>query len=190
MKSKKYIQQNYIEELDNQILNNQRLKGRANRTADDKTNKEMEDEDRKFRNQQNEEGERQKRLREEFLKGNRALISMRNAKNQRDKIKEENMGKTTSFFDRQNDEEERHRKEKEEYKKQTFQRDLDNQIKQKQREKQRDLERDKENVGNRNIIGGCTCQGMGICSNCKKSYPLSFLNPRRNYADLYRRKKL
>lgn len=172
-------------------MTNQRLKGRSNMNADDKARREMEAEDWKYRNQQDEEANRQKRLKEDFLNGNRTLISKRNSNTKQDKTKDDNVEKTTSCLQRQLDEEDRRKKEKEEFKKKMFQRDLDNQIKQKQREKQkqRALERENDSLLNRTAIGGCTCQGMGICSNCKKSYPLSFLNPKRNYANLYQKRK-
>lgn len=180
------MQQNYIDELDNQIMTNHKLKSKLNRNEDAKKREEMYEDEMKYRNEQLNLESRQTRLKEDFMNGNQSLISIKNSRTQKERTADDNLErKKASELQQRLDEEERNKKMQEENKRYQLQRDLEKQIKEKERRKE--IERNQDRPNGEYLIGGCTCQGMGKCSNCKKNYPLSFLNPKRNYMDFNKR---
>ena len=71
-----------------------------------------------------------------------------------------------------------------------WQKDLDNQINEKNQKAQ--LEKDRNKIPNINAFTheGHECCQNGKCCICKRIYPLSVLNPRKKYASLARIQKM
>ena len=53
-------------------------------------------------------------------------------------------------------------------------------------ERRKALEREKDKMNNYNNYEVCNCDETGKCCCCKRQYPLSFLNPRKQYSALAR----
>ena len=98
---------------------------------------------------------------------------------------EYNEQKNQQMIQKQIDEEDNRKLFLENQKKLNLQKDLDNQLKEKERRKALEREKDKMN-NNYNNYDVCNCDETGKCCCCKRQYPLSFLNPRKQYSALAR----
>lgn len=186
LKSRKSLVKNYNEELENQIITNQKLRNRKKKEDDDRVLKEQQKDNENFIKEQNELARKKQQMNEDFIRGNRNLMYLKNKKQQNEKLQNNyNDQNNISQLQKQLEEEEKQRRDQENEKKRKLQQDLERQVKENQRKKQ--LEKNDKFVP-RNPFGECTCQGTGVCCSCKKTYPLSFLNPRRNYASLAQRR--
>lgn len=190
--SKNDIQKNYNDALENQIANNQKLRNRKKREDEERINNEQKRDNENFIKQQNDLAKKKQMLNDEFIRGNRNLIYLKNKKLENEKLQDNYNNKhQISSLQKQLDDEENERKNQELEKKRKLQQDLEKQVREKQ--KQKELEKKNDNVPYKNTFGQCTCQGTGVCSSCKKTYPLSFLNPKKNYTSLaqarYNKKK-
>ena len=187
---KKKQKDQYNKALKDQIEANRKL-----RNKDDLDNKKYNDElrrqDDKFAKEQEEEAKRIKDRQNEMLRENLNLIEAKKKKAQNDKMLDEYDQKRNADNLRKlmEDEAEKQRQEEEERRK-GWQKDLDNQIYEKNQKAQ--LEKDRNRIQNINAFTheGHECCQNGKCCICKRIYPLSALNPRKKYASLARIQKM
>ena len=187
---KRNQQAQYNKALKDQIEANRKL-----RNKDDLDNKRYNDElrrqDDKFAKEQEEEAKRIKDRQNEMLRENLNLIEAKKKKAQNDKMLDEYDQKRNAANLRKlmEDEAEKQRQE-EEARRKGWQKDLDNQIYEKNQKAQ--LEKDRNRIQNINAFTheGHECCQNGKCCICKRIYPLSALNPRKKYASLARIQKM
>jgi len=182
---KKLLQQKYNEDLDNQIKENNRIKNRYDFELNRKIKAEQEEDNENYLRQQNELEKKRQLLNDEFLKDNENLVKLRNKRRLNEKNMDEyNEQKNQQMIQKQIDDEDSRKLFLENQKKLNLQKDLDNQLKEKERRKA--LEKEKDKMNNYNNYDVCVCDETGKCCCCKKQYPLSFLNPRKQYSALAR----
>ena len=182
---KRLLQQKYNEDLDNQIKENNRIKYRYDFELNRKIRAEQEEDNENYLRQQNELEKKRQLLNDEFLKDNENLVKLRNKRKLNEKNMDEyNEQKNQQMIQKQIDEEDNRKLFLENQKKLNLQKDLDNQLKEKERRKA--LEREKDKMNNYNNYEVCNCDETGKCCCCKRQYPLSFLNPRKQYSALAR----
>ena len=182
---KKLLQQKYNQDLDNQIKENNRIKNRYDFELNRKIKAEQEEDNENYLRQQNELEKKRQLLNDEFLKDNENLVKLRNKRRLNEKNMDEyNEQKNQQMIQKQIDDEDNRKLFLENQKKLNLQKDLDNQLKEKERRKA--LEKEKDKMNNYNNYDVCVCDETGKCCCCKKQYPLSFLNPRKQYSALAR----
>ena len=182
---KKLLQQKYNQDLENQIKENNRIKNRYDFELNRKIKAEQEEDNENYLRQQNELEKKRQLLNDEFLKDNENLVKLRNKRRLNEKNMDEyNEQKNQQMIQKQIDDEDNRKLFLENQKKLNLQKDLDNQLKEKERRKA--LEKEKDKMNNYNNYDVCVCDETGKCCCCKKQYPLSFLNPRKQYSALAR----
>ena len=190
--SSRSMPRNYNEELNKQIEDKNRLRNRKDQEEQERMNNEQRKDYEKFMSKQNEENKKRQRMNEDFIQGNKNLIYLKNKKkeNEMNKTYEDDY-KKAMHAQKQLEDEITQKKNEDNAKKMALQKELEKQMKEKEMKKALEKE-DYKYVPNNNI-GNCTCQGTGVCSQCKKTYPLNFLNTKKNYKSLaqarYEKKK-
>ena len=184
--NKRVLQMKYNEELEKQIEQNQKLKAKMNKDIDRRVKEEQDRENYNYQRQLNEQEKRRQEMNDEFLKENENLVRAKNRRKQNDKLQDEyDEKKNQRELQRKLENEDLRQRELDEQKKRALQKDLDEQMRERDRRKKAEKERDGKYSGN-DGFGECTCEGQGKCCCCKKMYPMSFLNPKRQYAPLIR----
>ena len=184
--NKRIIQAKYNEELEKQIEQNQKLKAKMNKDIDRRIKEEQEIQNYNYQQELNEKERRRKEMNDEFLRDNENLMRSKNRRKQNEKLQDEYDEKRNQReLQKKLENDDMINREKEEQKRRNLQKDLDEQMREKDRRKKAEKERDgKYNLNDG--FGECTCEGQGKCCCCKKMYPMSFLNPKRQYAPLIR----
>ena len=183
---------NYNEELNKQIEDKNRLRNKRDQEEQERMNNEQRKDYEKFLNKQNEENKKRQRMNEDFIQGNKNLIYLKNKKkeNEINKTYEDDYKKAMNVQKELEDEIIK-KKNEDNKKKMELQKELEKQMKEKEMRKA--IEKEEYKCVPNSTIGSCTCQGTGVCSQCKKTYPLNFLNTKKNYKSLaqarYERKK-
>ena len=184
--NKRLLQAKYNEELVKQIEQNQKLKAKMNRDIDRRVKEEQDRENYNYQRQVNEQERRRQEMNDEFLRENENLVRAKNRRKQNDKLQDEyDEKKNQRELQRRLENEDLKQRELDEQKRRALQKDLDEQMRERDRRKKAEKERDGKYSGN-DGFGECTCEGQGKCCCCKKMYPMSFLNPKRQYAPLIR----
>jgi hypothetical protein len=183
---------NYNEELNKQIEDKNRLRNKRDQEEQERMNNEQRKDYEKFLNKQNEENKKRQRMNEDFIQGNKNLIYLKNKKkeNEINKTYEDDYKKALNV-QKQLEDEIIKKKNEDNKKKMELQKELEKQMKEKEIRKA--IEKEEYKCVPNSNSGCCTCQGRGVCSQCKKTYPLNFLNTKKNYKSLaqarYERKK-
>ncbi len=184
--NKRLLQAKYNEELVKQIEQNQKLKAKMNRDIDRRVKEEQDRENYNYQRQVNEQERKRQEMNDEFLRENENLVRAKNRRKQNDKLQDEyDEKKNQRELQRRLENEDLKQRELDEQKRRALQKDLDEQMRERDRRKKAEKERDGKYSGN-DGFGECTCEGQGKCCCCKKMYPMSFLNPKRQYAPLIR----
>ena len=190
--SSRSMPRNYNEELNKQIQDKNRLRSIKDQQEQEKMNSEQRKDYEKFLNKQNEENRKRQRMNEDFIQGNKNLIYLKNKKkeNEMTKTYKDDYQKAVNA-QKQLESEITQKKNEDNAKKLALQKELEKQMKEK--EMQKALEKEDFKYVPNNNIGNCTCHGTGVCSQCNKTYPLNFLNSKKNYKSLaqarYEKKK-
>jgi hypothetical protein len=184
--NKRLLQAKYNEELERQIEQNQKLKSKMNKDIDRRVKEEQDRENYNYQRKISEQEKRRQEMNDEFLRENENLVRAKNRRKQNDKLQDEyDEKKNQRELQRKLENEDLRQRELDEQKKRALQKDLDEQMRERDRRKKAEKERDGKYSGN-DGFGECTCEGQGKCCCCKKMYPMSFLNPKRQYAPLIR----
>ena len=165
---------NYNEELNKQIEDKNRLRYKRDQEEQERMNNEQRKDYEKFLNKQNEENKKRQRMNEDFIQGNKNLIYLKNKKkeNEINKTYEDDYKKAMNV-QKELENEIIKKKNEDNKKKMELQKELEKQMKEKEIRKA--LEKEEYKCVPNSNIGSCTCQGTGVCSQCKKTYPLNFL---------------
>ena len=187
---KKNQQQKYNKALNDQIEANRRLKNK-NDIDNKKYNDELKRQDDKFAKEQEEEAKRLKNMQNQMFKENLNLIEAKKKKAQNDKMLDDyDQRRNAANLKKQMEDEAERLRQLEDAKRRGWQKDLDNQINEKNQKAQ--LEKDRNRIPNINAFTheGHECCQNGKCCICKRIYPLSVLNPKKKYASLARIQKM
>ena len=185
---KSEMQRRYTDDLNKQIETNKLIKNNLYKDEDAKLSSEQQKDYDKYMKLQNEENKKRQQMNEEFVRGNRNLILLKNKRMEQEKkqndydecIKAEKLVKEM-------EEEDAKKRNNVNLKRKQLQMELDNQVKEKENKKGKDNERDVNvNVNGDDCGGFCKCESnsYGVCASCQKSYPMTFLNVRRNFKNL------
>ena len=187
---KRNQQEKYNKALKDQIEANKKL-----RNKNDLDNKRYKDElkrqDDKYAKEQEEEARRLKNMQNEMLRDNLNLIEAKKKKALNDKMLDDyDQRRDAAKLKKQMEDEAERERQREDAKRKGWQKDLDNQINEKNQKAQ--LEKDRNKIPNINAFTheGHECCQNGKCCICKRIYPLSVLNPRKKYASLARIQKM
>jgi hypothetical protein len=185
---KKLLQQKYNEELEKQIKENNRLKNKDKYELNRKIKAEQDEDNENYLRKQLELEKKRQLLNSEFLKDNENLMKLRNKRRLNEKNMDEyNEQKNQQMIQKKIEDEDYQKQLLENQKKLNLQKDLDNQLKERERRRALEKEKDKmNNYNNNNNYNVCMCDDTGKCCCCKKQYPMSFLNPRKQYSALAR----
>ncbi len=186
---KRFNKNSYNNDLEDQIISRQKLRARRKNEEDQKVNKEKEKQDEDYFKKRNEEMQKKQKLNNDFMEGNKNLMALRAKKKQQEKDDQDAYDrKKAKQLEKELEEEQRRKQDEENQKRIRLQQDLEKQMNEKAKRKA--LEKVKETgIIPKNTFGGCTCDGNGICSFCKKSYPLKYLNPVDSYAEIAKRRR-
>ena len=187
---KRNQQQKYNKALNDQIEANRRLKNK-NDIDNKKYNDELKRQDDKFAKEQEEEAKRLKNMQNQMFKENLNLIEAKKKKAQNDKMLDDyDQRRNAANLKKQMEDEAERLRQLEDAKRRGWQKDLDNQINEKNQKAQ--LEKDRNRIPNINAFTheGHECCQNGKCCICKRIYPLSVLNPKKKYASLARIQKM
>ena len=187
---KRNAQEKYNKALRDQIETNKKLKNK-NDLDNKKYNDELKRQDDKYAREQEEEAKRLKNMQNQMLRDNLNLIEAKKKKALNDKMLDDyDQKRNAANLKKQMEDEAERQRQLQDEKKRGWQKDLDNQINEKNQKAQ--LERDRNMVPNINAFTheGHECCQNGRCCICKRIYPLSVLNPRKKYASLARIQKM
>ena len=187
---KRNAQEKYNKALRDQIEANKKLKNK-NDLDNKKYNDELKRQDDKYAREQEEEAKRLKNMQNQMLRDNLNLIEAKKKKALNDKMLDDyDQKRNAANLKKQMEDEAERQRQLQDAKKRGWQKDLDNQINEKNQKAQ--LERDRNMVPNINAFTqeGHECCQNGRCCICKRIYPLSVLNPRKKYASLARIQKM
>ena len=187
---KKNQQAKYNKELRDQIEANKKLRNK-NDLDNKKYNDELKRQNDKYAKEQEEEAKRLKDMQNEMYRQNLNLIEAKRKKNQNDKMLDDyDQRRNAANLKKQMEDEAERQRQLDDAKRKGWQKDLDNQINEKNQKAQ--LERDRNKIPNINAFTheGHECCENGKCCICKRIYPLSVLNPRKKYASLARIQKM
>ena len=187
---RKAKQDQYNKDLRDQIEKNKKLRN-LNDNDNKKYQEELKRQNDKFEKEQEEEAKRIKDKQNEMLKENLNLIEAKRKKAENDKMLDDyDQRRNAANLKKQMEDEEAKMRQKEDAKRKGWQKDLDNQIKEKNQKAQ--LERDRNQIPNINAFTheDHECCENGKCCICKRIYPLSVLNPKKKYASLARIQKM
>ena len=183
-------QAKYNKALKDQIEANRKLKNK-NDFDNKKYNDELRKQGDKYAKQLEDEAKRLKDMQNEMLRENLNLIEAKRKKAQNDKMLDEyDQRRNAANLKKQMEDEAERQRQAEEARRRGWQKDLDNQINEKNAKAQ--LEKDRNRIPNINAFTheGHECCENGKCCICKRIYPLSCLNPRKKYASLARIQKM
>jgi ATP-dependent helicase YprA (DUF1998 family) len=152
---------------------------------DVKLNNEQQKDYDRYMKMQNEENKKRQQMNDEFVRGNRNLIYLKNKRMEQEKkqndydesIKAEKLLKEM-------EEEDTKKRNDINLKRKQLQMELDNQVKEKENAK---LKNNNIQSSNKDDCGGfCKCESnpYGVCANCQKRYPMTFLNVKKNFKNL------
>ena len=187
---KRNQQAKYNKELRDQIEANKKLRNK-NDLDNQKYKDELKRQDDKYAKEQEEEAKRLKDMQNEMYRQNLNLIEAKKKKAQNDKILDDyDQKRNAANLKKQMEDEAERQRQLDEAKRKGWQKDLDNQINEKNQKAQ--LEKDRNKIPNINAFTheGHECCQNGKCCICKRIYPLSVLNPRKKYASLARIQKM
>ena len=185
---KSEMQRRYTDDLNKQIETNRLIRNNLYKDEDAKLSSEQQKDYDKYMKLQNEENKKRQQMNEEFVRGNRNLILLKNKRMEQEKkqndydecIKAEKLVKEM-------EEEDAKKRNDVNLKRKQLQMELDNQVKEKENKKGKDNAKDVNvNVNGDDCGGFCKCESnsYGVCASCQKSYPMTFLNVRRNFKNL------
>ena len=187
---KRNQQEKYNKALRDQIEANKRLKNK-NDLDNKKYNDELKRQDDKYAREQEEEAKRLKNMQNQMLRDNLNLIEAKKKKALNDKMLDDyDQKRNAANLKKQMEDEAERQRQLDDARKKGWQKDLDNQINEKNQKAQ--LEKDRNKIPNVNAFTheGHECCQNGKCCICKRIYPLSVLNPRKKYASLARIQKM
>ena len=187
---KRNQQEKYNKALRDQIEANKRLKNK-NDLDNKKYNDELKRQDDKYAREQEEEAKRLKNMQNQMLRDNLNLIEAKKKKALNDKMLDDyDQKRNAANLKKQMEDEAERQRQLDDARKKGWQKDLDNQINEKNQKAQ--LEKDRNKIPNVNAFTheGHECCQNGKCCICKRIYPLSVLNPKKKYASLARIQKM
>ena len=187
---KRNQQEKYNKALRDQIEANKRLKNK-NDLDNKKYNDELKRQYDKYAREQEEEAKRLKNMQNQMLRDNLNLIEAKKKKALNDKMLDDyDQKRNAANLKKQMEDEAERQRQLDDARKKGWQKDLDNQINEKNQKAQ--LEKDRNKIPNVNAFTheGHECCQNGKCCICKRIYPLSVLNPKKKYASLARIQKM
>ena len=182
---KSEMQRRYTDDLNKQIATNKQIRSNLYKEEEAKLSDEQQRDYDRYMKLQNEENKKRQQMNDEFVRGNRNLIYLKNKKMEQEKkqndydecIKAEKLVKEM-------EEEDTKKRNDINLKRKQLQMELDNQVKEKENAK---LKNNNIQSSNKDDCGGfckCECNTYGVCCSCQKRYPITFLNVRRNFKNL------
>ena len=187
---KRNKQEKYNKALQDQIEANRKLKNK-NDLENQKYRDQLKRDDDKFAKEEEEKAKRLKDKENEMYRENLNLIEAKKKKALNDKMLDDyDQRKNAANMKKKMDDEAERQKQLDDAKKKGWQKDLDNQINEKNLKDQ--MEKDRNKIPNVNAFTheGHECCKNGKCCICKRIYPLSVLNPKKKYASLARIQKM
>ena len=182
--NKSEMQRRYTNDLNKQIEMNKMIRNNLYKDEDVKLNNEQQKDYDRYMKMQNEENKKRQQMNDEFVRGNRNLIYLKNKRMEQEKkqndydesIKAEKLVKEM-------EEEDIRKRNDVNLKRKQLQMELDNQVKEKENAKLKDKT---QGVNGDNCGGFCKCESnpYGVCANCQKRYPMTFLNVKKNFKNL------
>ena len=187
---KRNQQAKYNKALQDQIEANRKLRNK-NDLDNKKYKDELKKQDDKYAKEQEEEAKRLRDRQNEMLRENMNLIEAKKKKAQNDKMLDDyDQRRNAANLKKQMEDEAERLRQQEDERRKGWQKDLDNQINEKNQKAQ--MERDRNKIPNINAFTheDHECCKNGRCCICKRIYPLHVLNPRKKYASLARIQKM
>ena len=180
--NKSEMQQRYTNDLNKQIETNKQIRNNLYKDENARLSNEQQRDYDKYMKTQNEENKKRQQMNDEFVRGNRNLIYLKNKRMEQEKKQNDyDESVKAEKLLKEMEEEDTKRRNDVNLKRQQLQMDLDNQVKEKENAKMKAQKADGEDCG-----GFCKCESnaYGVCCDCQKRYPLTFLNVKKNFKNL------
>ena len=184
---KSEMQRRYTNDLNKQIETNKLIRNNLYKDEDAKLNNEQQQDYDRYMKQQNEENKKRQQMNDEFVRGNRNLIYLKNKRMEQEKKQNDyDESIKTEKLVKEMEEEDAKKRNDVNLKRKQLQMELDNQVKEKENAKLKDNNAQGVNVNGEDCGGFCKCESnpYGVCANCQKRYPMTFLNVKKNFKNL------
>ena len=180
--NKSEMQQRYTNDLNKQIETNKQIRSNLYKDEDVKLSNEQQKDYDRYMKMQSEENKKRQQMNDEFVRGNRNLIYLKNKRMEQEKKQNDyDESVKAERLIKEMEEEDTKRRNDVNLKRKQLQMELDNQVKEKENAKMKGQNGNAEDCG-----GFCKCESnpYGVCCNCQKRYPLTFLNVKKNFKNL------